>query len=1126
MATHCALHHRTSYSYPKPVALGPQVVRLRPAPHCRTPVLSYSLKVSPKPHFLNWQQDPQGNFIARIVFPDPVKHFEIDVDLVADMAPINPFDFFLEEDASTVPFSYDESLTQELAPFRRTAGPMLEGEMLALLRACTPVEGEETNSYLVRVNQLLEKRIGYTVRMEPGVQTPEETLALGTGSCRDTSWLLVQLLRRLGFAARFVSGYLIQLEPDQKPLDGPAGAESDFTDLHAWAEVYLPGAGWVGMDPTSGLMAGEGHIPLAATPGPGSAAPVSGTVAEQVETEFDFEMRLERVVETARVTKPYTAAQWAAIDALGDAVENRLRAGGVRLTMGGEPTFVSAEDMEGEEWETAAMGPTKRGFGDALLRRMRDRFAPGAFLHHGQGKWYPGEQLPRWAFSAHWRRDGIPVWSDPALFADDGRDYGHTTTEGGEFARRLAGKLGVPDDGILPAFEDAWYYLWRERRLPTNVDPHDSKLEDEIERARLARVFEQGLDAEVGHLLPLGRSADGTAWESGQWFLRPERLYLMPGDSPMGFRLPLDSLPYDPDHDGVLAGAPDDPTATRPALPPGRLRSGWQDPANGQFHVYRSGLPVRHQPRSGGGAAEGTSAAAAAPDRAPGFARTALCVEPRGGALHVFMPPLRMIEDYLELVTAIEDTAAEMATPVVLEGYSPPHDPRMNSFSVTPDPGVIEVNIHPSHNWRELKETTRGLYEEARQTRLSAEKFRVDGTHTGTGGGNHVVVGGARPLDSPFLRRPDLLRSLVAYWHNHPSLSYLFSGSFIGPTSQSPRVDEARADAAYELEVAFSQLPTADRADASPPWLADRVLRNLLVDLTGNTHRAEFCMDKLYSPDGATGRLGLLELRGFEMPPHAEMSLAQQLLVRSMIARFWERPYEADLVRWGTGLHDRFMLPHFVWDDFVDVCADMRRAAFDFDAAWFEPHFEFRFPQLGEISPGGAWLELRHAIEPWNVLGEEQTNVGTARYVDSSVERVQIHCRGLTESRHAVSCNGRLVPLHPTGTPGEFVAGVRYRAWAPPSALHPTIPVHSPLTFDLLDTRNERSVGGCQSHVSDPGGRAHEDYPVNAYAAESRRRTRFVSFGHTPGKLVPPTEIRSKQFPLTLDLQSPVRFGE
>ncbi|HTU66473.1 MAG TPA: transglutaminase family protein, partial [Steroidobacteraceae bacterium] len=948
MSIHVALNHVTHYRYDRLVSLGPQVVRLRPAPHCRTRIVSYSLKVTPANHFINWQQDPEANYLARFVFPEKTDELRIEVDLVAEMAVLNPFDFFLEPYAETFPFAYAGVDKRDLAPYL----VMFRGEPLFKEYLSTiPRHRQRTIDFLVGLNAKLASDIKYLIRMEPGVQTPELSLRKRSGSCRDSAWLLVQLLRHMGLAARFVSGYLIQLTADMKSLDGPSGPERDFTDLHAWCEVYLPGAGWIGLDPTSGLLAGEGHIPLACTPEPGAAAPVTGAV-DKAEVRFEHHMKVERVWEAPRVTKPYTEDQWAEIEKLGHAIDAQLLAGDVRLTMGGEPTFVSVDDPDGAEWNTTAMGPNKRRLAIDVYARLKQKYAPQGLSHFGQGKWYPGEQLPRWSLNCFWRRDGEPIWMNPVLLGDEKRDLGVTAEVAGVFLAGVAEKLGLAPEHIFAAYEDAFYYLWRERRLPSNVDPFKSKLEDPQERARLAKVFEQGLDAVIGHVLPVSRDPSGTRWRTGPWFLRRERCYLMPGDSPVGYRLPLDSQPwvtkgeypymYEPDPMAPLSPLPRAADIRRQFVGDGR---DGRDAGDADAGSSAAG-------GDGAGGRDGSDRARAkkgsvAPDTAPRFlqsaadiTRTAMCAEPRAGSLYIFMPPTNRLEEYLELVAAVEATAEMMNIPVVLEGYEPPKDPRLNRFSVTPDPGVIEVNIHPSGSWDELVDRTTHLYDVARQSRLTTEKFMLDGRHTGTGGGNHFVLGGATPSDSPFLRRPDLLRSLLAYWHNHPSLSYLFSGLFIGPTSQAPRVDEARNDSLYELELAFKQLPP--RGTVPPPWQVDRLFRNLLIDSTGNTHRAEFCIDKMFSPDGNTGRLGLLEMRAFEMPPHERMSLTQQLLVRALVAKFWQQPYRARQVRWGTELHDRFMLPYFIEQDLLEVIAEQNAAGHTLRPAWFAPHLEFR----------------------------------------------------------------------------------------------------------------------------------------------------------------------------------------
>jgi uncharacterized protein (DUF2126 family)/transglutaminase-like putative cysteine protease len=1074
MGIRVALNHRTEYRYAKAVSLGPHVVRLRPAPHCRTPIESYSLRVKPDEHYINWQQDPFGNYQARLVFPEKTTRLVIEVDLIADLTVINPFDFFVEEYAENFPFVYTDVNRIELAAYLQVKdnGPLLN----AWLAENTPAAGT-INDWLVAINRAVQRDVAYRVRLEPGVQSCEETLLSASGSCRDSGWLLVQIMRHCGLAARFVSGYLVQLTADEKSLSGASGPAADFTDLHAWAEVYVPGAGWIGLDPTSGLFAGEGHVPLACTPMPISAAPITG-LADTTAEEFLFSNTVTRVDEHVRVTKPYTQNDWQAVLSLGQQVDQQLLAQDVRLTMGGEPTFVSMDDMQGDEWNFTALSDDKLRLSSELMHRMREHYAPQGVPTFAQGKWYPGEPTPRWALTCYWRKDGQPLWQDMSRLALPGKPGQASRSDAQRFALCLAGWLGVHNSCVHELYEDPLYHLQLESLLPVAVVLDDYDLKDSQVRRQLAIRLSQGLDEAVGWALPLRYISDDSAesrWISCRWPMRRNMVFLAPGDSPAGLRLPLDSLETDPDDD-VLAYAEDnfDPQTALPVFSP--IAENQADSAHRD-----SGKPPQTDPHTS-------------------VFRTALCVEWRDQGIHVFMPPQRSAEEFVALLDAIERAASESAVAVSIEGYEPPRDARLNSFRITPDPGVIEVNVHPVSNFEELVQQTESLYAMAKEVRLSAEKFLVDGRHTGTGGGNHITFGGPTPADSPFLRRPDLLGSLITFWQHHPSLSYLFSGLFIGPTSQAPRIDEARSESLYELELALSRLPDGG---SEQPWLVDRLLRHLLIDVTGNTHRTEICIDKLYSPDGPAGRQGLVEFRAFEMPPHARMSIVQALLLRCLISRFWQTPYRGKLIRWGTELHDRFMLPHYLWQDISDVIDDVCSHNMAFDVHWLDAFWEFRFPIYGTRQIGDISLELRAAIEPWHVLGEEASAGGMSRYVDSSMERLQLKVTGLNDERYRITCNGRALPLRSTGTRGEYVVGVRYRAWQPPSCLHPDLPVDVPLVFDVIDTWSQRSLGGCAYHAAHPGGRHYEDVPVNANVAEARRLARFDPNFHTPSPATP-----------------------
>jgi uncharacterized protein (DUF2126 family)/transglutaminase-like putative cysteine protease len=1068
MSISVSLEHRTTYTFDRPTSLGPHLIRLRPAPHCRTPISAYSLRISPADHYVNWQQDPYGNFGARVVFPHSTTELEVVAGLIADLEPINPFDFFVEPYGATYPFSYAPDLAADLAPYLVAVDTEPAAEVAAWFDGLADSHERPTVDFLVGLNAATHGAVGYTTRMEPGVQTPQETLQTSIGSCRDSAWLLVAALRHFGLAARFVSGYLIQLgEQDQ---------EEDSTDLHAWAEVFVPGAGWIGLDPTSALLAGEGHIPLAATPSPMGAAPITGSTGV-ADVSLAFSNTVTRFRQEPSTSRPYTADQRATINALGADVDRRLVEAGLELTMGGEPTFVLLAEPTAPEWTVTADGGRKRELGGRLAARLADAFAPGGLLQHSQGRWYPGESEPRWQLEVVWRRDGEPLWRHPELLADpvddparDDEDKGWARAE--TFASAVTQTLGLP-------------------------------------AGQLQACYEESSDQPVAWALPLTAAWWGPGWASPRWQPPEGRLRLRPGEQPAGQRLPLAELT---DDESDYAGEES------------YLRAG-----EDLHRVDPSAVVVElHETPS----------------------RTALVVEPRDGFVRLFLPPMERGEKYAELAQLLDQVAAETDTAVVLEGYGPPPDPRLVTLCVTPDPGVLEVNLNPAASWTELTAQHERLFRLAAELGLGTETFGFDGQHRGTGGGNHWTLGAAEPANSPLLRRPDLLVSLLTYWQHHPALSYLFAGRFVGPTCQAPRVDEGRPENLYELEIAFAEIErfSNEPADAAAgaaaatarPWLVDRALRHLLTDITGNTHRSEFCIDKLYDPNSTRGRLGLLELRGFEMPPHPDLALVQALLIRAVLTRCADDPYAAPLIRWGSRLHDRYLLPHFVAVDLAQVVADLRAHDIAMHVEWFDPFLQFRFPMIGrsQIDAGAAGvveLELRTAIEPWHVLGQESTSTGTARYVDSSVERLQVRVTGFDADQVLLTCNGAVVPLVSTRTAGEYVAAVRYKAWNPWSALHPSLGIDAPLVFDVVDRANRLSRGGATYHVAHPGGHTYTQPPVNAAEAEARRARRFEARGHTTGMI--DTDLLAEQrawrtygtddAPITLDLRhrTPRRWG-
>ncbi|MEX1365955.1 MAG: transglutaminase family protein [Nannocystaceae bacterium] len=1086
------IQHRSFYRYPKPARVGIHTLRLHPAAHAKAEIETYRFECE-QAEQIRWTMDPFGNRVAQLTFPtdEGISELEFLVEMAVEIRPLNPFDFFVDPRVDELGFEYPVEYRTELRPFLSLDEPALAtGPRFEAMLARMPKEGNTVEA-LVEINRQINESIDYVIREEAGVWTPEQTLVNGRGSCRDSAMLQVALLRRRGIAARFVSGYLVQVTDEGMLPDLPKGLDHDVVDLHAWAEAYLPGAGWVGLDATSGLLASEGHIPLASAATPQLASPLHGGT-DVAADEVRFEMSVARLGHEPRPTAPYTDEVWEGLREAGRRADAQLAELGLVLTMGGEPTFNAREDVDAPEWNGEALGPSKWRAGQKLGLELRERMFPGGVLMQRMGKHYPGESMPRWALDVIGRADGERLWG-PDAAPDAAPDSDSEATVDRETAQRFAQTLATRlelSEGLQPAYEDPWHFIMQEGRLPPDEDPLGFDLEDGEERARLTRVLGQGLRTPTAWVLPLHR--DDGRWRTQAWSFRRGHLFLLPGDSPAGLRLPL----------GSLQGVPISVVPLEESYEPEDPRVAPDEAPAEQLAIERS---------------------AEASPATPKTIHTSLCVEYREqvdgpAGLFVFLPPVQTEADFLALLHLVDDVRRTMGVPVVLEGYPPPSGPQLRRITVTPDPGVLEVNIPPSDNVDDYVQLQQTIYDAALHAGLHTEKYLLDGRLAGSGGGHHLTLGGPSPLRSPLLRHPELLASLLTFVQHHPSLSYMFTGLFVGPTSQAPRIDEARHDQLYELEIAMAH--AFDQAgQEAPPWLSDILFRDLLVDATGNTHRTEISIDKLFDPRTSTGRQGLIEFRAFEMPPHPRMAVAQMFLVRSLVAALAKAPYRGRLVRFGQTLHDRYLLPYWMWQDFEDVLAFLDDRGLPIDPACYRPFVDLRCPLVGHMQTRGVRVEVRNAIEPWHVLGEEQVAGGTARYVDSAVERIEIRAHDLQPERYAITVNGRALPMRATEDEGLHVCGVRFRAWAPPRSLHAHLGIHHPLRIDVLDRWSHRSLGACTYHVWHPEGRAFAKPPLTRFEAAARRSQRFTRGGQTPYPMRGEPIEAARDAPYSVDLR-------
>lgn len=1116
MSTRVAIEHTIEQRFDRAVRMSTQWLRLRPAPQTRARICAYSFAVRTQPSFVNWMRDPFENHMARLDLPEPVTRLALQIELICELEPVNPFDLLVEPYAAQYPFAYPPQLQKELAPYLHMAEPgpglaawlselqLSEGPTIARLEALNQRVRRARNTTAdaeASHNDRHMARVGHADHADHADHTDhtdmEKVVTDGARSHWALAWLLTLSLRHAGLAARFVSGYRVSLLEVDEADEADA---ADRVNLHAWSEVYLPGAGWIGLDPDAGLFCTETYIPLASAAEPLRAQPIVGYVEACEETQLET-LRVRRLVPRARGAL-LDPTQWQDVRALGAYVDADLAAQGLKPSLALSFSLVTQQAAV-PEWQNLALGSSKRSMAETLLRGLQPRMAAGGVPHQGQGEWYAGETLPRWRLACYFRSDGQPLWRDPALLAESSQPGSATSSAARAFTEALAAILRIDARAVVPAYEDALHALWNARVAPA---PAAGELEDPERRRALADRLSQAHDAPVGYVLPLRRDHVAGGWSSGGWTFRRDRLYVIAGESCLGYRLPLDSLSLET-QDAIEAQLERDPFAD-------------PSPLHGLQPAAPAPAPVTD----------------ALPGRVPS---TALCVEARAGHLHVFLPPLYDVAHYIELIAAVEAAARQCGQRVVLEGYEPPDDPRLRRILLEPEAGALRLTLPETHAWLDHVRDLQLAYAEAERIGLHTERVGYfDDDLRLSAGPSCVTVGGARPIDSPFLTRPEVLRALVAHWQRHPSLSYFFSGHVIGSSGSASRPDDGRDEALYELSIGLEHLPAAD---SGALWQVHRALRHLLSDPSGDAKRAEFRIDQLYPPERASRRMGRLGIQSFATAPDAQLASLQSLLVLGLLGRFARHPDALQLCRWGEALRDRFMLPAVLFSDLREVLEDLGAHGYPFQLAWFEPLLALRFPLLGSVQIGAITLALHPAHEAWTLLAEELTANGMARFIDSANERLQVSLSGLPPARYRLVCNGRPVPLQPLATDGEYVAGVRFKASNPPSTLHPTLPPVDALVFDLIDTWTGRVVGGCTYYPArpistwpgqstgtvsapPPGGPRVQPQRLQAPPVSfvvQQRAGRFVPRGSGIARAVAPSAERDGRKPYLLDLTRP-----